>query len=332
MLVAHETLLLLRINDSMVQRIDATVLYRPPLEQLRFLPEGPYPCGDGKFSWVAIQHGANEKVGSLNIFDLREKTNQSHVLPGRPGFAFSTNTDHHFVVGCERQLGIFSTLDGSWQVMADEVDSAVTGTIINDGVTWEGNLIFGAKDLKFQEAKAGLYLWRGSDRKLIQLRNDQTCSNGKAITMIGGVLSLIDIDTPTKQVVSYSIDLLRGKLGPRQVVLDLTQDAAFPDGMILTPDRHSIIISFYNPNPADHGETRQYRLSDGALERVWNTPGSPQATCPQLIELDGKVILIITTAVEHMPAERRAASPEAGSLFMAETDFLSASDAPVFTL
>jgi hypothetical protein len=45
---------------------------------------------------------------------------------------------------------------------------------------------------------------------------------------------------------------------------------------------------------------------------------------------EGKVRLIITTAIENMPAERREASPEAGNLFWGETPFETLSAAPVF--
>ena len=58
-----------------------------------------------------------------------------------------------------------------------------------------------------------------------------------------------------------------------------------------------------------------------AAEQEWQSIGSPQATCPQLIAWEGRVWLVITTAVEHMPTERRIDSPEAGFLFLAETDF-----------
>ena len=85
------------------------VLFRPETEQLRFLPEGPYPYGDDRLSWVAIQHGADAKTGSLNLFDFRSRSNQSLELPGRPGFAFPTNRDGVFVTGMERQVGLFDT-------------------------------------------------------------------------------------------------------------------------------------------------------------------------------------------------------------------------------
>jgi sugar lactone lactonase YvrE len=150
------------------------------------------------------------------------------------------------------------------------------------------------------------------------------------VRQTNGSIQLLDIDTPTKQVASYELDVAAGKLGPRQVVLDLNDLPFFPDGMTMTNDQQRVIISFYNPNPAEYGETRQYRLSDGLLERTWTTIGSPQATCPQLIEYEGKVWIVITTAVEHMPAANRPAAPNAGSLFTAETDFAKPADASVF--
>ncbi len=309
----------------------ARVLLDPASEELRFLPEGPYAIDNNRFSWVAIQHGANANFGSLNIFDLSNNTNQSFPLPGRPGFAFPTSMSNVFVVGCERSLGFYDANTGDWQVFEDQVDHDVENTIINDGLVHRSNLIFGTKDLEFKTQKAGLYLWRKKDRKLIRLRNDQICSNGKAvIEQVDGTVLLYDIDTPTKQVACYIIDIDEGTIGPRQVALDLSNLPFFPDGMTMTADQLSVIISFYNPSAAEYGETRQYRLSDGELEMTWTTPGSPQATCPRLISHDGKVRLVITTAVEHMPAEERSAAPNAGSIFIADTQFSQPSDAPKF--
>ena len=41
----------------------------------------------------------------------------------------------------------------------------------------------------------------------------------------------------------------------------------------------------------------------------------------QTIFWKGRVWIIVTTAVEHMPTERRMDSPTAGGLFLGETDF-----------
>lgn len=53
----------------------AEVLFEPTDIDLKFLPEGPFDLGDGRFSWVGIQHGANARYGSLNIFDTRSRQN-----------------------------------------------------------------------------------------------------------------------------------------------------------------------------------------------------------------------------------------------------------------
>ncbi|MFM8400216.1 MAG: SMP-30/gluconolactonase/LRE family protein, partial [Pirellula sp.] len=80
-------------------------------------------------------------------------------------------------------------------------------------------------------------------------------------------------------------------------------------------DGKSLIISLYNPDSAAFGRTIQVGLEDGKLEQEWHTPNSPQATCPQWVLPGGALGLVITTAVEHMPADRRNESSNAGCLF-----------------
>jgi sugar lactone lactonase YvrE len=318
----------------MTKTTNAELLFLPESETLRFLPEGPTALGAGKFSWVAIQHGPDATHGSLNIYDMATAKHGNFPLPGRPGFAKPTSSVGVFVVGCERQLGLFNTLDGSWETLVDGIDADVDGTIVNDGTLYGNNIVFGTKDLEFKSKKAGLYLYRGHDGQLIRLRNDQVCSNGKDVVDAGnGGLHLIDIDSPTRKVVRYRIDIEKGKLSECETIVDLSNVDGVPDGMTMTPDEQSLIVSFYNPNYADFGETRQLSKYTGELEHTWRTPASPQATCPLLLEMqDGSVSLIITTAVEHMPQERRSKSPHAGGLFIADTDFQTSPISPVFPL
>ncbi|MDM4013982.1 SMP-30/gluconolactonase/LRE family protein [Roseiconus lacunae] len=308
--------------------IEASPLNFPMTDALRFLPEGPYQNTPGVFSWVGIQHGSDATSGSLNRFDLATMTNTSSDLPGRPGFAFPCKTPGKFVVGCERTLGFFDVESGAWEPFCEGVDQAVENTIINDGLAIGDNLVFGCKDLEFAHKKAGLYLYRGSDSKLICLRDDQICSNGKAIVEDGDQLSLIDIDSPTRTVVRSTLDLQAGTVGEPEVVLDLTEDPAVPDGAILSPDGKSLIVSMFLPSAGPYGETRQYDLESGDCMRVWRTPLSPQNTCPALVEFNGKLMLIITTAVEHMSKDDQAVCSNAGKLFFAETDFDPAGWAP----
>jgi sugar lactone lactonase YvrE len=309
------------------------LLFRPDTPELRFLPEGPYPYGrEGQFSWVAIQHSATSTTGSLNIFDIPTRTNRRFRLPGRPGFAYAAGRPGRLIVGLERCVSLFDNDTGACTPLTAEVDANVSGTVINDGTAFEGGIVFGCKDLKFAETKAGLYLFRFADKSLVQLRNDQTCSNGKIIVGQGNTLTLYDIDTPTKTVVRYSLDVAAGKLSQGEIVVDLRHCADFPDGMIATPDGRSVIISFYNPADAPHGETRQYSLSNGQLEALWKTPLAPQATCPQLIGHEGQVKLIVTTAVEHMSPGRLAVHSNSGCLFIGDTPFSDLPERPVLKI
>lgn len=294
----------------------------PQTNALRFLPEGPIPLGESRFSWVGIQHGLDAANGSLNIYDISSEQNESFDLPGRPGFAIPCQNEGSFVIGCERSLGIFNTADRSWQPFCNGIDEDVDNTIINDGIAYENNLIFGTKDLEFATKKAGLYLHRGSDGKLIRLRDDQLCSNGKSIIADGDRLTLIDIDSPTRQIVRYQIDIVSGTLSEAEVVIDFAGDPAVPDGAILTPDQSGIIVSMFRPEVADHGQTRWYDRISGQLQCVWQTPGSPQNTCPALVRQDGAIKLVITTAVEHMTATDQQQCPNAGRLFIGDTDFV----------
>lgn len=314
-----------------VNTIEAEVLFRPESAALRFLPEGPYSLGKGKMSWVGIQHGADSTVGSINILNLSDGTNQTFALPGRPGFAFPTDCAGVFVIGLERSVGLFDTSSGQFTPLVEGLESAVTNTIINDAVVYDGNLIFGCKELEFKTQKAGLYLWRRSDGKTIQLRNDQICSNGKAIISdASGNLTLFDIDSCTKQITRCSLNIAEATVGPLEVVVDLTAESVFPDGMLLTPDHKSLIVALYDPGDPAAGAARQYSVSTGELEAVWACPGSPRVTCPQLIERNGQVCLVLTSAVEHMPAEQLTKHPNAGCLFIGATSFASIGDQPIF--
>ncbi|MCO8123631.1 SMP-30/gluconolactonase/LRE family protein [Stieleria sp. TO1_6] len=308
----------------MANVIEATPLSVPDSDALRFLPEGPYQIAPGQFSWVGIQHGSDANHGSLNRYDFQTGQNISIDLPGRPGFAFPCSPNagaalDRFVVGCERSLGFVDLESKQFTPFCEGVDGDVTGTIINDGLVIDDNLIFGTKDLEFATKKAGLYLYRGRDQKLIRLRDDQICSNGKATLSQDGQLWLVDIDSPTRQVVRYQLDIDGGSLGPAEVVLDLTADPAVPDGAILTPDGSGLIVSMFLPQAAAYGETRLYDLTTGQCQTIWRTPLSPQNTCPALVAENGTLKLVITTAVENMTADDQAVCTNAGRIFVADS-------------
>ncbi len=310
----------------------ARLLYRPPTPELRFLPEGPYPCGGGVVSWVAIQHGPDERRGSLNLLDIATGFNRSFPLDGRPGFAFPTTRPDTFLVGCEKRVGFYDLGRERWVGPSATVEADVEGTVINDAVFHRDVVVFGTKDLAFRSPKAGLYLWHPSHDRLSRLAGGQVCSNGKAVVEDGSGVRLLDIDTPTRCLVEYPLDLEQDRVGSPRVVLDLTDEAAYPDGMVLTPDHQGVVIAFYHPDSVGPGEARQYNLASGELVAVWRTEGSPQVTCPQWLSHQGRVSLLLTTAVEHMSPERLLRCPNAGALFLADTPWSDLPEPPRFPL
>jgi sugar lactone lactonase YvrE len=76
------------------------------------------------------------------------------------------------------------------------------------------------------------------------------------------------------------------------------------------------IIAFYNPEFAQTGKAIRFNLTTGEALEEWLTPGSPRVTCP-LVDGDR---LILTTAIEGMPAEMLGKCPNAGCLFQADVD------------
>ncbi len=307
-----------------MQIYETSVLYAPECSQLRFLPEGPIAYGNTGFSWVAIQHAEDIPQGSLNIFDWETQTNRNVKLPGRPGFAFPTKDSNLFIAGVERQVVLVDVDSRKVTAVSEEIDQQVSNTIINDGIPFSEGIVFGAKDLEFQTKKAGLYFWRASDRQLVCLRHDQICSNGKVISGTGMKRTLLDIDTPTQQVVRYELDCEAGTLSQPEVVLDLSDLDIFPDGMVATPDGKSVIIAFYNPNAAEYGVARQFSLASGEVEAEWRCEAAPRVTCPLLLNTADGVKLILTTATEVMDAEMFESHPQSGCLFAGETTFESA--------
>jgi sugar lactone lactonase YvrE len=156
-----------------------------------------------------------------------------------------------------------------------------------------------------------------------RIQVNQTCSNGKVVVPDGTAWSLYDIDTPTQKVVKYRLEVESEFLVGPEDFIDLTAEDHYPDGMRITPDGQSMVIAFFNPANVPHGIARQYSLKDGSVEAEWQVPKSPRVTCPAFVEIDGKVKLMLTTAVEGMPEDELAQQENAGAIFIADTDFES---------
>ncbi|HTK76782.1 MAG TPA: SMP-30/gluconolactonase/LRE family protein, partial [Gemmataceae bacterium] len=301
---------------------EARILVTMQTEADRFLPEGPQAvtvADRPALAWVNIQTAADATCGAVHLrfWDTGER--RRYDLPARPGFLRPTDRPGVIFVGREKDLGTLNLATGEWQTLAT-IHDANPRTIINDGTVVPGGdaVVFGTKDRRFADPIAHLYLFTLADRRVSVLADGQTCSNGKVFARDGEGLILYDIDTPQRVVTRYRFDLARRTATPDGVAIDLRAVEGFPDGMTDAGDG-TVIVAFYNPTRGGTGHARRYDLRTVKLLEEWTTPGSPRVTCPLLVERDGGVELVLTTAVEGMPADQRAESPHAGDLFVAET-------------
>lgn len=303
----------------------ARPFFRPPTEELRFLPEGPRVLqhNRNRLAWVAIQHGTESTVGSINFLDLATVQNISHQLPGRPGFFVETTDPGLLLVGLENELRWFDIREGTMVGRAIPVP-AQPRCIINDGLAVTGGIIFGSKHLDFNQPIAELYFFDAATKEVRTLMGGQTCSNGK---FLSGT-TLIDIDSTPKAITRYQLDAGLRRVESQSTVIAPGLLPGFPDGLRPSPDSSSVVVAFYNPEPVADGRALEIRLSDGAILTEWIVPGSPRVTCPEFVELDGQIKLLLTTAVEGMPNELRQFAPGAGNIYIADTPYRKLSAAP----
>ncbi|MBX9628734.1 MAG: SMP-30/gluconolactonase/LRE family protein [Gemmataceae bacterium] len=299
----------------------ARVLYRSDDAPDRFLPEGPRPVrldDRDALIWVNIQTAPAATGGALHVRFWDDGETETWRLPGRPGFVLPTDRPGVVFVGMDKQLGTFDLDAGTWHRLATIPDDSPR-TMINDAEVVPGGraVVFGTKDVKFKDPIANLYLYTLDDDVVSLLAPGQTCSNGKVFARYGGELVLFDIDTPTKTVKRYRLDLGSRVAVLDGVALDLKAEPGFPDGM-RDGGEGTAIVAFYNPDPVPHGRAVRFDLTSGQAVAEWQTPGSPRVTCPCLLSHGGGVKLVLTTATEGMPEEQEDDCPEAGSLFEAD--------------
>ena len=310
----------------------ARPFYRPATEELRYLPECPrvlrnFPGGAPVLAWVSIQHSPDARVGSINLLNLATLHNTNLPLPGRPGFFAETDQPGVVLIGLERRLVLFDhrsarLLETGVSLPDDD------RVIINDGIAIPGGLLFGTKHLQFRDPIAALYYFDCATKELVELVPGEICSNGKYL--IPGIESadLIEIDSQPKTITRYRLDGGLRRVLDASLVTAPEALPAIPDGLRPSPNGAGVVVAFYNPAAVDAGLAQEIRLADGAVLTEWRIPGSPRVTCPEFVRLDGRVHLIFTTATEGMPAEMRAAAPEAGTMFCAETAFETMPEAP----
>lgn len=291
-----------------------------------FLPEGPRPIHIGDraaLSWVNIQTAADSARGAIHARFWDDGEECIWNQPKRPGFALPTDRPGVLFVGMEKELGTLDLETNQFRPLA-KIPDISPRTIINDGEVAPGGqaIAFGTKDVRFADPLARLYLYALTDGSLTVIADRQVCSNGKVFARDDRGPVLYDIDTPTRKVVRYRMEVGLRTTTLEGVAIDTAAIPGYPDGMCDCGDG-TVIIAFYNPEPVEEGKAVRFELKSGLPVEEYLTPGSPRVTCPRLVQRPDGVKLILTTAIEGMAPELRAKCPEAGALFIADTLFAS---------
>jgi sugar lactone lactonase YvrE len=292
----------------------AALLWSPSTPADGHLPEGPRwlrVADRPTLAWVNMQSAPDATTGAIHLLDWATRTHRVLPQPGRPGFLLPTTTPNVVLVGQTKTIGLVDLRTNAWTPLVDLPDAAPR-TLINDGEIVPGGqaIVFGTKDLRFADPIGHLYLFTLADRRLSVLADGQTCSNGKVF--VG--TTLYDIDSPTKCVRRYELDVAQRILTPAGLALDLRERPDFPDGMVGTGA--GLLIAFYHPDAVATGAAVHFPFA--GVPQTIAVPGSPRVTCPLLALTPAGPRLFLTTAREGMVAAVQQVAPHAGSVFMAD--------------
>ena len=307
---------------SAVRSTTASVFHTQRSEADRFLPEGPRAVtleGRPAIAWVNIQTSTDATAGDIHV-RFWDGEHRTYTQSRRPAFLIPTDRPDTLFVGREKEVGLLHLTNNTFHPLT-AIDDPSPRTIINDGQVAPGGraVVFGTKDVRFKDPIAGLFVYTLDDNMVSLLAGGQTCSNGKVFAHYGSDVVLFDIDTPTRKVVRYRLDLVRKVAAFDGVALDLAGEPGFPDGM-RAGDQGTVVVAFYNPDPVPAGRAVQFDPATGRRIAEWATPGSSRVTCPCLVPRPDGVKLVLTTATEGMPADQREICPDAGFLYIADTD------------
>src|SRR4051812_44171251 len=118
----------------------ARVLFAPPAEDDRYLPEGPKAVtvgGRAALAWVNIQTGPDAKAGAVHLRFWDTGEHRTLPLDGRPGFMALTARPDVVLVGRDKELGTLNLATAAWTRLATISDDNPR-TTINDGAAVPG--------------------------------------------------------------------------------------------------------------------------------------------------------------------------------------------------
>lgn len=282
-----------------MERVDASLWIRVQ----NTLGEGP--CWDAelkRFYWVDIEGH------TLWWYDEREDEISSFEVGKQVGFVIPKVTDG-VVLGLKDGIYEWDEINRDLKKIV-ELDDPDGQLRFNDGKADPyGRIFAGTLHLEDKENQATLYRV-DRDGTTTTLMDELTLSNG--LTWSPDHSVFYHIDTPTETIRQYDFDLKAGTLSNGKVVIDFADEDGFPDGM--TSDTEGCLwIAHYAGS-----KVSRWNPSTGEKLLEVHVP-APNVTSCAFIG-DGLNRLAITTAREGMDEEALAEYPDAGSVFIIDTE------------
>jgi sugar lactone lactonase YvrE len=259
------------------------------------LGEGPtWDERSARLLWVDILAAEIHSFDPATGQDAALRT-QQHVGAAKP------RAGGGLVANLRDGIGLYDP-DGTFHWLAQ---LAVEGCRGNDAAVDAGGHLW-AGTMRYDESAGGGRLYRvAPGGEVVTVLDRVAVSNGIGWSPDGR--RMYYVDSPTRRVDVFDVDLGTGLVAGRRTFLQLARAPGFPDGLAVDADG-CLWVAFW-----DGGVVQRF-TPKGRLDRMVEVPASRTTACA--FGGAGLRDLYITTATAGLDAGQLAAQPLAGSLFV----------------
>lgn len=250
---------------------------------------------------------------ALYRYSPADKQLQQWSTPERLGcFALVADSDN-LICGFASGFAYYNPATGAVQWLG-KIESDNPGTRLNDGRADRQGRFWAGSMVEAGEPGGGALYSINNQLQVCRQISGLTISNGLCWSPDGKLM--YHTDTPSRSIYRYEFDTASGVISNQSLLVG-TEKGCFPDGA--TVDAEGYIWS------AQWAASRVVRYSPaGEVDFILPLPVS-QPTC---VAFGGPGLnrLFITSAHQGLDNRARAAQPEAGNLFIFETDIQGVAD------
>ena len=261
----------------------------------------------GSACWTDIENSLIYK------YQLETEMLQSWKTPERVGCFAPLENQDYLVVGFETGFAYFNPETG-WLKWLHKIEQDMPGTRLNDGRTdrqgrfWAGTMVEDASLRDNPDYRGTLYC----------LDAQLNCTSSISGLVITNSLCwspdskyMYHTDTPTRRIDRYDFNADTAEVSNKTTFVE-TPEGHMPDGSIVDADGY-----LWN---AQWGASQVVRYTpEGEVDLILPTPAS-QPTCVAFGGPDLN-ILFVTSATQDLSQEELHQAPEAGDVFIYETEF-----------